>query len=659
MRLKQLKVWAAAMICFLAAGGLTAYGAVPYETMTQGPEGRMTKTQAAYVPAGILQCGLNDPEDLFVSEDGTIYLCDTGNRRIVIVGADGALREITGEELVSPTGLYVTGEGIYVADYGAGMIHIYGHDGSLLRSLGRPQEAVFGKDTRFAPRKAAVDARGNIYVVSEGETQGLIQISGEGNFLGYLGSNQTNTSWKRVLQKTFFTEDQMKKLFRNVPPSVTGVDLDDQGLIYTVTKGLEGTPVKKLSMSGKNLFTGGIDVSSDFVDAAVDRDGNVFGVTASGMICEFDSYGQLLFSFGGSVGMEKMGILGAPSALEIMPDGRILVLDKARSMVVSFQLTAFALQVHEGIRAYRDGRYEESETVWQEIRRMNSAFLMPYEALAKASYKKQDYRSAMEYYRTAENKKGYSQALWAVRNQWMEDHLAWVIGGLAALWLALKLYRKAAGGRSRRFHAPFTDQLAFCKTMLKSPIDGYYELRFKGRVSLGFALALYVWLLVLRITGIYGTGYLFQTRLPEDTSLAAECLAVILPLAFWILCNYLVSTIRDGEGKLRDVFCGTACALSPWLIFALPLQLLSNILTQNEAFVYQYGRAALIVWCGVLLFLMVKEIHAYSVGKTIANILVTGFTIAIFAVILFVFYLLTSQLCGFVMSVVREVGARV
>lgn len=642
---------------------------VPYVTWTKGPNNSITDTQTAYIPEKVWQLELNSPEDLFAAKDGTVYICDTGNQRVIGVREDNSLFEIKGEPLVKPTGIYVTEEAIYIADYGSAMIHIYHLDGTLKMSFGRPDEPLFGSSTKFLPRKLTVDTRGNIYVVSEGSISGLMQMNGEGEFLGYFGSNQTNTTLKMILQKTFFTEEQMNKLFKNTPPSVANVTIDGQGLIYTVTKANVEDPVKKLSISGLNLFPSSLVTNWQIVDAAVDKDGNTYSISSYGTIFEYDSYGELLFAFGSSeTGFDRMGLISMPSAIDITSDGRLLVLDQAKGIVHEFKTTEFADRVHEGIKLYKAGLYEQSEDIWIEIKKMNSSFILAYEALAKASYKKQDYADAMANYKIAENRSGYSQTFWENRNQWLQENLTTVILlflVLLLIWSLIKKIDKKRGIlkpikniKSAVFSVPIINKLFYGKQLFKHPVDGYYEIKYKKRADVISATCWYVWLFILQLTGIYVTGYIFNNSLPQYTNLLEEILKVILPIGLWLICNYLVSTIREGKGKFKDIYCGTIYALTPYLYFALPLQILSNVLTENESFIYTYGFLILYVWSAILFFTMVKEVHEYSFKETVKNLFITLFTILLFVLVAFIMYLLYQQMRDFVISVIKEVGLR-
>lgn len=667
--LKTVSVLLLLTLLFTAVQPLVLDAGVPYNTWTKGLNGFITETQTAYLPDQVWKLGLNSPEDLCAAPDGTIYICDTGNGRIVGVRIDGTTFEISGKPLVKPTGIFVTESNIYVADYGAAMIHIYDLDGTLVESFGKPQEVLFGSNTKFLPRKLTVDFRGNLYVVSEGSISGLMQLNNRGEFLGYFGSNQTNTTLKMILQKTFFTEEQMNKLFKNTPPSIANVTIDNQGLIYTVTKANVDDPVKKLSIAGNNLFPAYMDTDYQIVDAAVDADGNTYTISSNGRIYEYDSYGELLFIFGSKeTGLDRMGLVAMPAAIDITRDGRLIVLDQVKGMVQLYRTTEFADRVHEGIRLYKAGLYEQSEELWQEIKKSNSSFVMAYEALGKASFKKQEYAEAMEYYKIAGNKGGYSQTLWENRNQWLTDNLGTailILFALFVLWKAVQLLDRKKGilAPVRRPLQKVTGtmlwkQMFFGKKLMRHPVDCYYDLKYKRGVSVKTATCWYLWLFVLQLTGIYVTGYIFNDTLPQYRSLGNELLWVVLPVGLWLICNYLVSTITDGKGKFKDIYCGTIYAFSPYLYLALPIQILSNILTQNEAFVFSYGFLILYAWSAILFFIMIKEIHEYSGKQAVKNILLTLFTILLFVLLAFILYLLFQQMKDFLVSVVKEVGIR-
>jgi len=89
---------------------------VPYVTWTMGTEG-VVETQTAYTPEQLLELDLKNPEDLFFDDyTGMLYICDTGNSRIMMVDAQGKITEHTDEHLDKPTGIMITEDRIYIAE---------------------------------------------------------------------------------------------------------------------------------------------------------------------------------------------------------------------------------------------------------------------------------------------------------------------------------------------------------------------------------------------------------------------------------------------------------------------------------------------------------------------------------------------------------------
>ena len=57
----------------------------PYTTWAQGPGGWLTMTQDAYSPAAEVDLPISAAEEMVVMPDGTLYIADTGNGRILAV----------------------------------------------------------------------------------------------------------------------------------------------------------------------------------------------------------------------------------------------------------------------------------------------------------------------------------------------------------------------------------------------------------------------------------------------------------------------------------------------------------------------------------------------------------------------------------------------
>lgn len=655
---------------FLFLSNFSGYAQVPYKTLTQGPNGELVETQTAYEPIKVIKLPTFNPEDLYLSEDGLLYVADTGNGRILVL-KDDKLEKVIGEGILSgPTGIYVT-DYIYVADPLVGKVYVFDLEGNVISEIAKPESPLFGKNTKFIPKKIAVDSRGNMYIVSEGSSNGLVQLNNEGEFTGFFASNMTNTSLKMIIQRLMYGSGASVKLMKNLPPSPTNVAIDQNGLVYTVTKGLSENSIKKFNVSGKNILAGKMDVSSESViDVKIDKYGNIFSIDENGYLYEFDSYGNLLFVFGDKEkGTERVGLSKTPSAFEVGNDGVIYLLDKEKNMLQLYQPTAFTHEVHEGITLYKEGLYIESEGIWQNILKMNSSFILSYQALAKSYFKRDLNEEALKAFKLAEDKSGYSEAFWEIRNDWLQSNLGIVLIVSVIIYMMYSILKridlkKGIFNSIRRIgkrlkEIKLISDVLYMKHFLVNPLDAYYELKRKNRVSLLGATLLYIWFTILQITEIYAKGYLFTWVNPIDVSIIRIIVLALVPIILWTVSNYLVSTINDGEGRFKDIYKGTIYALSPYLTFALPLQLLTNVLTLNESFIYSFSMGFIITWCAILLFLMVKEVHNYTIGESIKNILLTLFGIVLIVLTLFILILLINHELDFIESIVQELKIRV
>ena len=125
-----------------------------------------------------------------------------------------------------------------------------------------------------------------------------------------------------------------------------------------------------------------------------------------------------------------------------------------------------------------------------------------------------------------------------------------------------------------------------------------------------------------------------------------------------VICLYLVCTIKEGEATFKDLLIGSAYSLAPMLI-ALPIQLaLTNVLTFNEQFFITVLKVVSLGWTGILIVLMIMYLNDFTFAKTIKIILWTMITVLIAAALLFVVYVLISQLVDFVSSIYGEVVYR-
>ena len=642
----------------------------PYNTWSWGPGGHAVRTQDAYTPVDEVDLPLSSPEDMFITPDGTMYIADTGHAEILKLKDFQTIATYGDGILQGPTGIYVDDQGaMYIADAKSNTIVILDRDGNLVKQFGRPTEPLFGIDKEFLPQKVVVDARQNLYIISQGSVNGIVQMNTNGNFIGYFGANASTMSLKMILQRMFLTKAQLAQFVKNEAASPSNLALGQQGIIYTVTAGTsEFTSISAFTISGKNIFPRAYG-SISFRDINISKDGLILAVDADGYMYEYDQNGHLLFFFGAKdTGDQRLGTLKNPTAIERYQD-KIYVLDKDKNAVVVYQTTEFAKKVHDGVRLFMQGYYDEARPYFEEVLNENGSFIMAYEGIANAYFKDGDYPNALTAYRYAEDQSGYSNAFWELRNLVLQKYMGSAIFTLFGLWLLQAVISRL--DKRYQWFAPtrrwfkglqklkLIDDFVFMFRFIKQPADSFYYIKKNERGSLLFAVLIYAWTVVARVLSLYLTGFIFNRyTVLAYIKVGNEVVTTLLLLFIWNAANYLVSTISDGEGRVRDVIIGSAYCLFPYVLFVLPIALISNVLTLNEIFIYKFSVDIMWFWTGMMLFLMVKEIHNYSFSETVKNVLMTLFTMGLFLLTGYILIVLFRQLYEFISAIVQEIGLR-
>jgi sugar lactone lactonase YvrE len=648
---------------------------VRYPTFTTS-DGRFVRTQTAYVPTvsltSIKGIQIGEPTDIHITPNNVLYITAILNNqsRVIIYDLnDGSVREIGGDFLVNATGVFANDEGlIYVADRGNNIAYQLSSTGEILETYTRPNSPLFGGED-FQPRKIIADERGNVYILNLG-IRGLAQFSNRGEFLGYFGANTITPTLRTILQFTFFTEEQRARLFNLQPPEVSNMAIDQRGLIHTVSLGVDNFGVKRLNISGGNLLPAMFN-AQDLVDVFVGPIGNIYVLTRSGRIYEYDREGNVLFLFGDQdVSNQISGLFNAPVGMAVDQAFNLYVIDRAAKELTIFNPTEFAANVHGALTLYQEGNYIDSLGPWQDVLRMNDFFDLAHRGFGNAYFSLANYEGALEEYRIANDRNGYSEAFWEVRNAWLLEFGAFFVGLIFALLIILTVNIKLKFMRYLtqpvkkglvfiRSKVKVLDDILYLFRYLRNPADASYEIKRKDRIQVLSVTGLLLIFFGFYIYHIYETSFLFNSRRLEEINLLEEMARILLPIMLWVISNFLIGSIREGEGRLKDVYITTIFSLSPYFLTLPILTILSQGLTLNELFIYQFIQFIAVLVTVVYFFFMVKETHFYSVKETIQSISISGFTMVMLLLGVFIVFILFNEIITLGRDVSLEVYYRV
>lgn len=648
------------------AGGATSY------TYTLDSEHQWRMTQDAYQPAGVLlaDMGLNNPEDLCCYQN-RLYVADANNGRVLVCDLmDGTCQEIAAGMFSLPTGVFVNELGLFVADRGNACAYWLDMQGNVLREYHKPTSYSYGANTVYLPQKIVADSKGNVYVLSSGTYHGLVQFDELGEFVGFFATNTSAVTLVQRLQDLFFTEAQKEKLFDIKPTGFNNLTIHpDNDLVFTLTPAADDAVIKQHSVAGADILSDYRIGEARYEDIALGNHQKIFVSTASGIVFVYSAAGELLFSFGGqATALDIAGYATIISGIAVDDNDCVYLLDKQRGFIHTYIPTDFASRVYDALQRFESGDFEGSSASWGEVLKMAPDFRAAYNALGVASMQQGDYESARAYYRRANNRSGYSEAQWELRNIWLNENFGkCLIGVIAvyALWRMVKLVLKKCGvlalwarNRAMLMEKPLVQELTHIIYTIRHPIDSYYYIKRMQRCSITSSLLIYAACFAVFIWDQAGKGYIFNRTNIMYVSPVYFLAIFILPLALWVVCSYMVSSVMYGEGHFKSVFMGSAYMLSPYLVFMPLVIILSYVLTENEAFVIEFG--SMIIWgyVAIQLFLSVKEINNYTPRRTVGGIVISLFFIVIVIMAFSIVYMLCNEFIEMVTTIVKEVMYR-
>ena len=637
-------------------------------TFARDSKGRFVVTQNAYLPdRTVLDLGLDSPEDIFMDENDNLFIADTRNQRIVVFNPsiNEVIYEITYDEFSTPRGIFITQDNIlYVADSGAEAVFKFELDGTFIEKFTKPTSASF-EGTIFSPKKIAVDNQSNMFIVAEGLNDGIIQLSDSGEFLGYFATNSVVLTPKQRIENTFFSESQLEQVSDRNPVSFSNVFVDSNGIKYSTSLGDDIDNLKKHNTDGSSNIDSNFRWDLELVDIYTDSNGIIYTASSTGFVSVFTSDGDFIFTFGSQTDdADVSGLYSELNSIAVDSTGKIWTIDGDKSFIQSYSATEYSETIYNALSLYQQGRYGEAVEQWEEVLKLNQLSVIAHNEIGRNLYSQADYEEAMEHFILAGNRDLYSQSYWEVRNISIQNSLPYVILALIVYFVIFYIVKYT----NRQFHYLATPinkvkkvaskrgiaDILFLFSFIKHPLDSFYYLKKKEKGSYKGATIIIGLFFISYFIFITSKGFIYQYIDVSDMDLNAIILGFFSILSLFIICNYLVASINDGEGTLGEMYKGVAYSLLPIMVSYLLATFLSHYFTYNEVFVLDLIVFSGMGWSGLLIFLSIQELHNYRIRESIKSLLMTFLFMLILAVLFAFIQIMGDQLIQFVTSLIKE-----
>jgi hypothetical protein len=201
--------------------------------------------------------------------------------------------------------------------------------------------------------------------------------------------------------------------------------------------------------------------------------------------------------------------------------------------------------------------------------------------------------------------------------------------------------------------------MGWVKHVVFHPVEGFEDLRWKKQGSMKIALVIVFLLFVVMVADRQLTGFQFNTAYVKVFNVIPLLVQSVVYFFTWVIGNWALCTLFDGEGTLKKICIYSAYALVPYIFCSALSIFISNFIVQEERIwmtaIYYLG----LIWSVVLMIQAMKAVHQYSFPKTIVSMI---FTLVAMLLILFLAILLLSlfqQLYVFGYSIYTEISYRI
>lgn len=626
--------------------------------------------------------------DVCVDDLGYVYIVDSGTNRIIGLDQDYHLRLVIDsfvndmgvpDSLSEPSGCFVTDTEILVADTNKARIVIFDKVGNFKEIVPEPNSDVIPDGSVYRPTAVATDSSGRIYVVSKTTNYGVIALRRDGTFLSFIGPQKVTYNAFQLFLRIFQTAEQIKKSVQNVPTEFNNITIDSDGFLYVTTNSIDKgqqqsainsksksanyAPVKKLNPNGSDVMnrngfyppSGEVDVSSfttstittsgasDIVDVALGPNGmwSIIDEKRS-RVFTYDDDGKLLFAFGDKG--DQVGQIQDLKAIAYQGTN-LLLMDATANTVTVYSRTAYGDLLAQALQNTQDQNYSLAVDYYVSILQHNNNYDAAYIGIADSLYRNGEYNDAMQYYKAAYDTANYSKAYQQYRKEWIEDWVLLVPVVIIVACVLISLFFKYANKVNKAGHVykekrTLKEELLYAFHVIFHPFDGFWDLKHEKRGGVRGATIILATTILVFVYQTIGRGYLYNPYGASIDYFMSICY-VAVPVFLWVISNWCLTTLFDGEGSFKDIYIATCYALTPLPILILPTIWLSNIVTADEMSLLALVSTIAFVWFAFLVFFAMMVIHDYSLGK---NVLTTLGTIVAAAFIMFVAVLFSTLL---------------
>lgn len=476
-KIKQCVLYLLAGLIVLATPfTVSAEGTANYTFGSGGPYRKAPsayEVEKVYHAADLGVDNLSELESMFVTED-SIYVATLN--AILVLDHDFKLKHTLSQykdedgndaTITAPQGIFVTDEGtLYICEPNNGRVLIFDKDFKLLHRYGAPKGLDIA--VTYKPSQIVVDSLDRMYIIASSVYEGILEVNADNQFQRYFGTTTVSISALDIFFRMIATESQLSKQALILPTEYSSMTINKKGFIYTTIRSADiENPIRLLNVNGKDIMPEdwqGNHPMGDFSYAVTKRisseagpsilsyiDCNDYGMymvldRTRNRIFTYDEASNVLFVFGGSG--DKDGCFRNPVSIRWLGENnRVLVADKLSQSITVMKPTNYASTIINAVKLESEGDREGAVVYWQKALDMNSNCSVAKDAIGRELYWEGHYEEAQEILGEIYRTDYYSMAFEKTREEIIRTYAPAAVAVLVVLIVAVKVLRRVRKGR--------------------------------------------------------------------------------------------------------------------------------------------------------------------------------------------------------------------
>ena len=190
---------------------------------------------------------------------------------------------------------------------------------------------------------------------------------------------------------------------------------------------------------------------------------------------------------------------------------------------------------------------------------------------------------------------------------------------------------------------------------MSHPVDGFYWIRHQDRGSVPIAILLVIGFSLCFSLNRIGANFIVNDVEPTTVDSLEELSGVLLLYALLCVSNWSITCLMNGEGRMKDIAIAIGYGCAPLIPVFLLATAMSHVITEEEAAFYTLIIGVGIAYAVALMLIGIKQVHNYTLGRTLLTLLLTFVAILIIIFVGLLLADLIGQVYNFLRSLYTEI----